>query len=416
MHMLRQAADVQYQAQDGTALHLLGRRYYPVSSRELTPEAFGAPSFGDSTEALEALFSEIQDGDTVRFSRLHDTTRPLYTSANNITFITSTPYTRAGIRGIAASVQLVTLGGFGAVWDGPMLVGDAASGSDGAGATVKGLRFERDDLSSDIDAYVIAGTFSNLNTCISAKGKNVKIRGSLFSTSLAGVVIEKNDENECRGHSISDNRFHSMGGLGAAAKCIVFPDNAFDTMVTGNHADSVYTFYEGPVNNSGIDSNKIFKCAAEGITIIDQDAGILSSLQVTGSISFNTVYKNSPSYILSSGISIRKLRDGRIHGNIVIGPRAHGIAMYSCTNNSVMGNSIVAPGYLADGDPAAFGIYGDDQATGNIFVANNVRSAGKVGTNGGVSVNASNKIEINTVDPLYTSNMYPRGAPTLGLV
>jgi hypothetical protein len=414
MPSIRSVADVQHTSADGTALHQVGTRHYPVASRELTPEAFDAPVNGDASAALLAMFEEIKDGDVVRFSRLHDCSAELYTSANNVTFVSSTNYSMAGIRGLVSGMQICTLGGFGALWDGPMLVGDGTIGAEGVGSTIKGLEFLRSDDSGNIDSQIISGTFNRLAECVKASGRNLHVRGSLFTTSIKGIVIESLPDDECRAISIEANRFHSMGGIGLAAKCIEMPSSSFDCVVSNNRADSIHNFYTGPLLNTVVDNNKIFKCAGEGISIIDPDPDVVASVQLGGSVSMNYVYKNSPSYLMTSGISLRKLRDGRVIGNIVVGPRAHGIAMYDCTSNVVHANSIVAPGYSMDA--AVYGIYGDEQTRGNIYMGNSIRSAGRVGTAGGISVHSENKVEINTVDPLYTSNMYNRNTPTLALV
>lgn len=418
----RQVADVQYSALDGTPLHRVGVRYSRIEDGELTPEAFDAPLFGDATTALQDMFAEIKDGDVVRFRRLHDCSAPLYTAANNVSFVSDTPYSRAGIRGKTENMQIVTLGGYGNLWEGPTLIGDGTLAGEGAGSTIKGLAFIRADGSKDVDAKVLGGTFYLLHECIRAKGANLRVTGTDFSTSFRGVVIEQNGEDECRGHVIKNNRFHSFGGLGSASKCIVLHDTAFSCEITDNYADAIYTFFEGPVNNTKIDNNNLFKVVAEAITLRDPinsvnpgNSNNPGGWQLTGSVSGNTIYKNSPGYFLTSGMSLRQLRNGKVIGNTVIGPRAHGIALYDCTSNVISGNVVVSHNYVPT-DAGFAGIYGDDQSIGNNITSAIIRSAGIYNSDSmGISVHADNVVELCTVDPVYGAKRYPRAVPTLGI-
>lgn len=390
-----------------------GGQAAPHVAGDLMPEDFGAPASGDCTAALQAMFAQAKNGAVIRLRRLYDISGPLTTAAHNLTVTTDTRYTGAGIRCTAPGVQILTVSGYGFRWDGPMLVGDATIGGDGAGATIKGIRLVRADGSKDIDATISGGVFTRLAECVYARGANLRVTDALFATGFRGIVIEQNGSEECRGHLIADNRFHSFGGPGAASICIDLSPAAFACEVKDNHADSIYTFYRGPNNNIDLVDNRCFRVAAEGITGINSVGA--DDLQKTASITGNVVYKNSPGYLLTSGISLRQVRNSVVSGNTVIGPRGHGIALYDCTANVVAGNVVVSPNFTP-ADPSFAGIFGDDQSIGNIVQGNVIRSAGlyNAGTMG-ISVHADNTVELNRVDSVYGANRYPRAVPTLGV-
>lgn len=398
-----------YKSDSGVGLLWRGDRYVEAFSNELTPEAFGAPLFGDATDALENMFASVVDGDVIRLSRVLDTTRPLVCNANNITILSDTQYTRAAIRCSVPGTQILTLGGFGVKIDGVGFHGDAV-GSAGAGATVKGVRFVRSDGSKDVDSEIRNSTFVMLAEGVFAQGTNLRVTNTLFGTSLIGVSIAANGSDECRGHRINGNRFHNVGGLSAAGKCVVLDPAAFACEVKSNYADALYVFYHGPANNIHINENVIFKCAS---TAINQISGTVSGWQDTGTICNNAIYKNSPSYEISNGITAR-LRNGVISGNTIIGPRAHGISLIGATSNVISGNVVISPNYNSATDGSVYdGIYGDGQSIGNVITSNIIRSAG-IPARSAINVYADNIMEMNKTDPTYATRYY-QATPTLGV-
>lgn len=349
----------------------------------------------DATSAVQAAFDSAVDGTEIKVPYEIICAGPLVISAPNVTLRGFGGYSKSMLRFTTPGIQALTVTSYGFKTFGLVLRGDG--GSNGAGATINGVKFLRADGSKDVDAELIDTTITGFSQPVSGQGTNLHVSGCLISSSLGGVKWARNGVDECRGVRVTGTRFHSIGTIGLAAKCVELPADAFDCEVNNNFCDSIYSFYEGPINGITVDNNLCYRVAGPGVNVL---AATYTTQQRCGSVNFNTLYCNSPSYV-GSGITLR-MQNAQAIGNKVIGPRGHGIHLISTTGSIVTENAIVSPNFNVGEDGAIYdGICADVGSTANLVFGNHVRTAGVVGRSA-INIASSNNIVMgNWVDPLY---------------
>lgn len=370
---------------------------------------FGAVGDGvaDDTAAIQAALNVAGDGFEVKFlSDEYKITSGLTCNANNLTLTGAGGYSKSMITCAVASTQMLTIGGYGFKMQNLALRGDG--GSNGSGATVKGIRFVRSDATKDIDSQVLDSSITGMAECIYVKGTNLLLSRNAFSSSLLGVNFIRNSTDESRGLRVVGNRFHSMGTIGLSAKCVVLNADAFDCEVKDNFADNIYSFYEGPINGINVDGNSCYRVSGPCINVL---TATYTTQQRCGSVSENTIFCNAPSYV-GSAITLR-MQNAQAVGNSVIGPREYGIQMLSTTGSIISHNTIVAPNYNSAVDGSIYdGIYADGGSTANFITNNHIRSTG-VSARSALNITSSdNIVGPHWIDSTYATPYYSQ-LPTL---
>lgn len=375
--------------------------YSMVSGAPFNPIDYGADPTGaaDSTAAFTAMFAALTDGSECYIQGEYLITSALTISANNVTLSGAGGYSKSMIVCETASVQMLTVTGYGFKTKNIALRGDG--GANGVGATVNGIKFLRADGSSDVDATLQDTTIEGMAQSVDMNGKNLSILGGLIASGLGGVLFTRVGTDESRGLMIKGVRFHSMGTIGLVAMCVELNAYATNCDISNNFGDSIYSFYEGPINGTTLDNNLLYRVSGPGITVV---AATNTTQQRCGSVNGNTLFCYSPSYV-GNGITLT-MQNGQAIGNKVIGPRAHGIELISTTGSLISQNTIVAPNFVAADGAIYDGIKADSGSNTNLIADNHIRGAGTAARSAMNITSTNNVVMDNWVDPAYTTPYY----------
>lgn len=298
-------------------------------------------------------------------------------------------------------------------WENISFVGDGTTM--GQNATIVGILFSRTG-DSDIDSWVRKCKFFKLSTAIIAQGMNLRVFDNIISWCIIGIDITQNGaSNECRGHRISENRFHSMGydyGLGSICVRITGAINyVYANDVINNYADGVEKFFYGIAQDSQISRNYVRFALANGIDIT---YGVKSKVENNNIRSRYT----GTGTAFGNGINCVSGVAASIAFNTIDGKEGHGIYLTTTNKANIVGNTIYDCDWNDTGNYD--GIYLGSGCGANNIDANNigVYADDSTGVRYGINIvnGGNNFIGVNYISSCKTAAIYDGGSGTRNYV
>ena len=277
------------------------------------------------------------------------------------------------------------------------------------------------DRGSDpnIDAEITNCIFSYAKDSIYCKGRNLKVKGNLFSQCVRGVTLDVVVGQQTRGIRIFENRFHTLGYNGSVdsdfvdswcIKCLSTDVlYMFGNEIRDNYADFCKGFYYGPLHLNSIKGNKIFQSYGNGI-YIEQSQGAGHGWSLSGNdidMWRSSALSDVPTLVSfgNYGIYGNNIDGGEIYGNTVTGSRKEGIKLVNPSNMDLSHNFVMNANFRADLDGHIYdGISASVCANVNIS-DNTVRCTlthATVDYRYGINVSGTGKIKNNNVINAFT--------------
>lgn len=378
---------------------------------------FGAVGNGvtDDTAAIQAAVSAATAGTTINFPNgiyIVTSTITVSTPAVCLKGMPNPLYsTVPTIRMTTGSNFMFDLTSAGAIFDGLKLEGNG--GVYGAGATVNGIRCTGSN-GTDCDNYINNCLFESLNKCIELKGKNLVVQNTIISNSLYGIYLDRNAAvaADFRGLSVTNTRFHSLGGASTAAYGIYvvsYPTEANfrELIFVGNYVDDSYAAIYGCINSATITGNMFTRMRGAGSTIeIDLTNSSFTANLRNIVISGNSLFCNDTTNT-STGIKLISTCLPLIANNELNRYQYHGISLSGISDFLINGNFVYLCGASASNLYDAINVSGTTVARGiissnRIFGAGTGRSGIYIQSTNNPGTNNRNLLSDNFIN-LYTT-------------
>jgi len=349
----------------------------------------------DDTVALQTAIDSLSSNQKLVFPPgTYKITSGLTLSTYYVTLVGFGMESAPSIKCSIASVDILTVNAGGCSIENLEFYGDASTY--GAGGTVNGI-VGNGTVADDLDLLVNNCNFIYLNNCIKQNGRNLEVRGTSLSNSLAGIVIA-DTVSDYRGLSLYNNRFHSLGSSSTTAWCLnVDASKSFAELIcVGNYFDDcngIMTGFASAMNfsgnlitrsyggielNAGTHSISAFKRQvniADNVIHFQTGGGTRNGISMAGSALWN-VNNNQITNAGYHGIYGNGMTNGRITNNTLRNVGGNAAAIYDCIHldatsntNYINGNSA----FLDDAD-TRYGLnvlgYGTSVNTAN-FVGEN---------------------------------------------
>ena len=274
-----------------------------VYGKNLNVKQFGAKGDGvqDDTSYIQTALDALVTNGSLYFPKGYNylTTNTLTLSANDVCLY-SEPKTEYSTRitGSTANTTIMNITGYGVTIKNLAFYGD---GDQANFATIDGLNFDRsplgdDDTYSNIDCVVEDCLFMHLDSCITVKGKNARIKNNTFTESKKGFVgllhkySSETETSDFRGIYIMENIFHSMNYQtnSLAGKTLATMDSfCIETPLESNKVGNIQimnnkaelcrsVFYKGYLPDAKISGNQSYDSFSTLVYSPVEDASLAS--------------------------------------------------------------------------------------------------------------------------------------------
>lgn len=419
----------------GTVKRFAGTTLVPF----LSVRWFGAVGDGvtDDTTAIQAAAAALENGQELYFPPTDSPSGAdtVYLISGTITFSAADLKIVGAARGeygvcirtLTPSLDMFKFTSYGATVRDLVFWGEVEEANT-EWATARGIVFDRRGLStaeamSNLDHEVHNCGFINLDTGVYGRGRNVLVKGCLFSSLRLGVhgehfVDGTGTTAQFRGWRIIGNRFHGIGAPNTQSSaafadswCILMPEDDVGALthieVSNNNSDFSWNFYKGDFVSSRMTDNILYwhfgYMLYTGTSATAKNSGTHSSHiqgnQYHGKATAATnTYRQEPLYAIHS----------TQHQNLHISGNTFRNVGRTFINVELAGVNVVANtfidgniGYSTRGDHPVARLCGDDSS----FIANTVFSEQATATHSyGLYVLPGTKtgtfrLEANNIEP-----------------
>lgn len=217
----------------------------------------------------------------------------------------------------------------------------------GQTTTCTGIEYLRGDGSKDIDSEASRLQMQHLKYGVYASGCNLSITDCLFTSVLYPNYYVQLPGNEIRGMIVQRNRYHHLGGGGAAlagtypellgSSCVTILGNfSRGNVIDNNYADAqIRTLFKGQLGRACSLSNNVILRAEGDIFIIDNTA--LGAANESFTSSGNILVNDAPDAAVHSGYmyNLKAVTSANLYGNTGNYLRKGGVYAVGCHYLSV---------------------------------------------------------------------------------
>lgn len=315
-----------------------------VYGKNINVKQFGAKGDGiqDDTDYIQAALDALVNNGSLYFPKGYNflTTDTLTLSANDVCLY-SEPKTEysTSITCVTANKTIMNITGYGVTIKNLAFYGD---GDHDNFATIDGLNFDRtplgdDETYSNIDCSVEDCLFIHLDSCVTVKGRNARIKNNTFTESKKGFVgllhkySSETETSDFRGIYIVENVFHSM--------------NNQDNSLTGKTLATMDSFcILTPLESNKVGNIQILNNKAEFCRSLFYK-GYLPDAKISGNQSFDSfatlVYSPVEDASLANHATqrIAQITDNCWRTSFVGAYYTNFIVIKNCSNTQITGNS-----------------------------------------------------------------------------